>query len=134
MACSPWTFRSPAQVHVSLQLHVSRDSMSRSIYIHRSSTLVHDLPRQDLGILYFSPGFSSSKVLLVRHRPFTSVSLRSFGPLHHVPHVWLLVRIYPDLGPLSCWLQKRFLAHFKLVAELVAGEFTPDIRTLTVIA
>ena len=41
---------------------------------------------------------------------------------------------YPNLGPLSCWLQKRSLAQFKLVAELVAGEFTPDSRTLTVIA
>ena len=29
--------------------------------------------------------------------------------------MWLLVRIYPDLGPLSCWLQKRSLAQFKLV-------------------
>ena len=64
----------------------------------------------------------------------TIVRVRSFGPLHHGSHVWLLVQIYPDLGPLSCWLQKRSLAQFKLVAELVAGEFTPDIRTLTVIA
>ena len=69
-----------------------------------------------------------------KYQRTTIVSLRSFGSLHHGPHVWLLVRIYPDLGPLSCWLQKRSLAHFKLVAELVAGEFTPDIRTLTVIA
>ena len=42
---------------------------------------------------------------------------------------------YPyNFRALEPWLQKRSLAHFKLVAELVTGEFAPDIRTLTLIA
>ena len=43
----------------------------------------------------------------------TGVRVRSFGPLQHGSHVWLLVQTHPDLGPLSCWLQKRSLAQFK---------------------
>ena len=56
-ACSPWTFRSPVQAHVSFQLHFSAGSA-----LHWSTTL-----RQAMVTLYFSLGFSSRKVLLLWH-------------------------------------------------------------------
>ena len=44
-------------------------------YIPQSSTLVHDLAASFGHRQYFSPGFSSSKVLLLRHRLHLQVSV-----------------------------------------------------------
>ena len=49
------------------------------------------------------------------HVDKTGVSLRSMRSLHHVPLACDFGSNYPNLGPLSCWLQKRSLAQFKLV-------------------
>ena len=74
LACSPWTFRSP------------------SGYIHRSSILAHDLAASFGHRQYFSPGFSSSKVLLLRHRLHLQVSVSftinsSFETMGEVLHI-----------------------------------------------
>ena len=48
-----------------------------------------------------------------QHEDKTGVREGRFGPFCTMVPTLLLVRIYPDLGPLSCWLQKRSRTQFK---------------------
>ena len=83
LACSPWTFRSPVQVHVSFQLHFSGDSMSRSIRIHPSKLYTGPRPR---GKLWSSTVFFSGFLFQQSSTTSTSSPFTSFCIFHYQLH------------------------------------------------